>query len=457
MGAMTTLRLGDAATKIGSGATPRGGDKVYQDSGVALIRSQNVYNDGFHQDGLAFISERHAEELSNVEVEAGDVLLNITGDSVARVCQVRDDILPARVNQHVAIIRPSPELLNARFLRYVLSSPRMQSHLHALASAGATRSALTKAMIQQLEIPRFSLGDQQAIADVLGALDDKIELNRRMNETLEAIARANFKSWFVDFDPVHAKAAGRQPFGMNAETAALFPNSFEDSAIGKIPKNWHVIKIGELFELAVGGDWGQEEPSDSYSVPVAVIRGTDFSNLRSCQDDEVPRRFVQASKYEKRRLQQFDVLVEISGGSPEQPTGRSLLVTEGVLKRLGGNVIPASFCRLIRSKSEHHAYFLALYLAHLYDDGGTWAYQNQSTGISNFQFTYFSNTESLPFPISDEIVEAFGDEVRPFFKKIDQNQTETVCLKAIRDALLPKLVSGEIRIKDAERTVKSKL
>src|SRR5271165_2310214 len=110
-----------------------------------------------------------------------DVLLNITGDSVARCCQVTKDILPARVNQHVAIIRPRPDELDARFLRYVLVSPSMQSHLLALASAGATRNALTKAMIESLEVPAPALPVQKAIAHILGTLDDKIELNRRMN------------------------------------------------------------------------------------------------------------------------------------------------------------------------------------------------------------------------------------------------------------------------------------
>src|SRR5438132_14320480 len=140
------IRLGDVCTKIGSGATPLGGASVYLDAGeVALIRSQNVYNDGFHHNGLTYITTEHAEELSNVEVRRGDVLLNITGDSVARCCQVDPAILPARVNQHVAIVRPDPDKLNPRFLRYSLVSPAMQQRLLSWAASGGTRNALTKA------------------------------------------------------------------------------------------------------------------------------------------------------------------------------------------------------------------------------------------------------------------------------------------------------------------------
>ena len=152
-GEWAPIRLGDVCTKIGSGATPRGGSDVYlQDGPYTLIRSQNVYNDGFHHDGLAFIDEKHAAELENVEVLEGDVLLNITGDSVARACQVDPSVLPARVNQHVAIIRPDPSQLAPRFLRYVLVSPEMQAKLLSWAGSGGTRNALTKGMIESFDV-----------------------------------------------------------------------------------------------------------------------------------------------------------------------------------------------------------------------------------------------------------------------------------------------------------------
>jgi len=242
-------RLGDCVLKIGSGATPRGGQEVYRSSGISLIRSQNIHTGRFEFDGLAFIDEREAKRLNNVEVKAGDVLLNITGDSVARVCQAPAEVLPARVNQHVAIIRPNPDHLHADFLRYFLLSPVMQSYMLMLAGAGATRNALTKGMIEEFRIPALEVNEQRAIARILGALDNKIELNRRTNAALEATARALFQSWFVDFDPVRAKAEGGQPDGMDAETAALFPDSFEDSALGALPSGWRVGTVGDEFKL----------------------------------------------------------------------------------------------------------------------------------------------------------------------------------------------------------------
>ena len=250
--------------KIGSGATPRGGSSVYLEEGeITLIRSQNVYNDGFKRDGLVFITEEAAEKLKNVIVEENDILLNITGDSVARVCMVDKQVLPARVNQHVSIIRPKESSFNPLYLRYQLVSPHVQQLLLNYASAGATRHALTKSMIENLGIPKPDLDTQNNIAHILGSLDDKIELNSQMNETLEAMAQALFKSWFVDFDPVidNALAAGNaipdelleraeQRKGIekkdNSDIQILFPDEFEfTEEMGWIPKGWELISFGE--------------------------------------------------------------------------------------------------------------------------------------------------------------------------------------------------------------------
>lgn len=225
-----TLVLGHVCSKIGSGATPKGGKEVYLASGpFALIRSQNVLNSGFSKNGLAYISEGQAKVLDGVAIEPGDVLLNITGDSVARVCQVPNSTLPARVNQHVAIIRPRPAFLDPSFLRYFLVSPEQQTLLLTLASSGATRNALTKGMIEQIEVPAVPIEDQKQIAHILASLDDRIEHNRTLTDNLEAIARRLFKAWFVDFDPVRAKATGEKPAGLADDLVALFPDRLVDS------------------------------------------------------------------------------------------------------------------------------------------------------------------------------------------------------------------------------------
>lgn len=142
--------LGQICTKIGSGATPRGGKEAYKDFGISLIRSQNVLDFKFSSDGLAFIDETQAEKLNNVEVLENDILLNITGDSVARACKVDKQFLPARVNQHVAIIRPDKSKADADYILYFMQMKKQ--FLLQISASGGTRNALTKKMIEDLEI-----------------------------------------------------------------------------------------------------------------------------------------------------------------------------------------------------------------------------------------------------------------------------------------------------------------
>ena len=188
-------KLGGITSKIGSGATPKGGKESYLGGNIALIRSQNILDFAFTNSGLVYINKDQASKLNNVEVKENDILLNITGDSVARVCIVPQKILPARVNQHVAIIRGN-DIVDNRYLLYYLQY--IKPYLLSLSQGGATRNALTKKMLEDLDIKVPSKNVQNIIISVLSSLDDKIELNRRINENLEQQAQALFKSWFVD-------------------------------------------------------------------------------------------------------------------------------------------------------------------------------------------------------------------------------------------------------------------
>ncbi len=178
------MRMKDVCSKIGSGATPRGGKEAYKECGITLIRSQNVLDYSFSPDGLAFIDEKQAKALDNVTVQSGDVLLNITGDSVARACIVDDEFLPARVNQHVAIVRGIPSLILQSYILYFLQMKK--AFLLQAASGGATRNALTKAMIEEMEIPVPTIDKQQQIVSALDAIQEKISVNKRINDNLAA-------------------------------------------------------------------------------------------------------------------------------------------------------------------------------------------------------------------------------------------------------------------------------
>jgi type I restriction enzyme, S subunit len=175
------VRLGDQTTKMGSGATPAGGDAAYKDSGISLIRSLNVRDGTFTCKDLAHIDDQQAAKLANVQVAENDVLLNITGASVARVCRAPRSVLPARVNQHVMIIRPKPSL-NSVFLERLLLSPDMKRHLLQLSGAGATREAITKAQAEDLQFPYPPLALQKDFASRIQAIES-LKVRHRVQQT----------------------------------------------------------------------------------------------------------------------------------------------------------------------------------------------------------------------------------------------------------------------------------
>ena len=183
------MKLGDICNKIGSGATPRGGKESYKDSGTPIIRSQNVLDWSFSSDGLAYLDDEQACALSNVEVKPRDVLLNITGDSVARACIVPNEFTPARVNQHVSILRTNSRSNPVFLLAWLQANKPL---LLSLASSGATRNALTKMMLEKLDINLPPIDVQERIAGIVLSIQSKIEANTKLNgylaEQCEGIA-----------------------------------------------------------------------------------------------------------------------------------------------------------------------------------------------------------------------------------------------------------------------------
>ena len=430
------VTLGDVCTKIGSGATPRGGKDVYLEDGpYTLIRSQNVYNAGFTRDGLAFISNEHAESLNNVEVLPDDVLLNITGDSVARVCQVDPLVLPARVNQHVAIIRPDPDKLDALYLRYYLATPETQAMLLSWAGSGGTRNALTKQMIESFEVRApVDISEQRAIAHVLGTLDDKIEMNRRMNETLEEMARALFKSWFVDFDPVRAKIEGRwrhgESFpGLPAEHYDLFPDQLVDSELGEIPEGWEVKTLGELCD---NPQYGYTQSAKDEPIGPKFLRITDINKKAWIDWGSVPYCEITEEDFNKYRLKKGDVLI-----------ARMADPGHGCMIEDEQNAVFASYLIRFRPSYGRYVRFLQYWLR-------SYNYWELVRGRGAGTTRISLNARVLSgFPLlvpTDSLLGAFGEQISVLRSRIVANANESLALTAQRDALLPKLVSGEVRV-----------
>lgn len=423
------------------------GTRFFVEQGVPVIRGNNLSLDmtTFIDDGYVFITEEKAKELSNCQAIPGDIIFTAAG-SIGQVGLIPQN---ARFKKYIISnkqirARLNDAIADRKFIYYWLSSSIMVNFIQQH-NTGSSVPLINLSIVRQLPVPLPPLDEQRAIAHILGSLDDKIEANRRQNETLEATARALFQSWFVDFDPVHAKARGEAPAGMDAAIAALFPSDFEDSALGMIPRGWRVGVLDDLTELMIGGDWGKSEPTNKETEAIYCIRGADIPSLQSGALGQMPVRYVNESSLKKRSLRDGDIVVEISGGSPTQQTGRTVLVTKGLLSRLDLPLSYSNFCRLIRTKSNISSKYVYLWFNWLYATDLFFQYESGTTGIKNLALTIFSESHPIVIPPTD-IMARFEDTVGMLFDKQQTNGAESRTLAETRDALLPRLVSGALRV-----------
>jgi type I restriction enzyme S subunit len=280
--------------------------------------------------------------------------------------------------------------------------------------------------------------EQRSIAHILGALDDKIELNRRMNETLEAIAQAIFKSWFVDFEPVRAKMAGRDP-GLPKHIADLFPDRLVELELGEIPEGWMVKSLGDVSEKP---QYGYTASANDELVGPKFLRITDINKRPWTEWASVPHCEIAHQDIQKYRLHQGDILV-----ARMADPGHGVMIEEDV------EAVFASYLIRFRPVDLHYCRFLQYWLrSEAYWDlvgargAGTTRVSLNANVLSGFH---------MAFPPTS-VADAFRSQINPLRARVVANVTETETLSTLRDALLPKLISGEIRVRDAERFLKER-
>ena len=272
-----TRPLRDCATWY-SGGTPNKSTPGFWNGSIPWISAKSL-NTFFVQDSEDRVTDEGARNGTRL-VPTDSILFVVRGMSLKSEFRMGIARRPVTFNQDLKALVAANDIVPA-YLAYAIRAKTTEI-LGMVGEAGHGTGVLPTDRIQALEVRTPPLPEQRAIAHILGTLDDKIELNRRTNETLEAMARALFKSWFVDFDPVHAKKAGRKPEGMDAETAALFPDDFEDSEMGKIPRGWRVAPVTTMQDggkyACTAGPFGSNLTSRDYvDFGIPVIRGGNLS------------------------------------------------------------------------------------------------------------------------------------------------------------------------------------
>ena len=335
-------------------------------------------------------------------------------------------------NQRIGLVEITSPGLDKRYLYYLLTSAPYRAEILASAT-GTTVKHTSPSRIEAFRFDLPSIAGQREISSALGALDDKIELNRKMSETLEAMARALFKSWFVDFDPVCAKAEGRDP-GLPAEIAAFFPDSFEESELGKIPKGWrieHVGSIANVNRLTISPTAYPDETFYHYSLPAFDDRRFPSRQTGSeIQSNKflVPRDSVLLSRLNPRTPRVW--MPEVDG------VLRSICSTEFAV--MTPNIFSRELLYCLFLSSNFCGFFATMV-----------------TGTSgSHQRVKPDSLAKMPVVSSpNSVAERFTDFAGPILSRAQHCLNESQILATLRDTLLPKLISGEIRVTDAERIV----
>ena len=327
------------------------------------------------------------------------------------------------------VIRGRPSITDNTFSYYLTRSDIVRSYAISQMTGTSGRQRVPTESLNYLIVKIPPIDIQRAIAHILGTIDDKIEINRQMNQTLEAMAKAIFKSWFVDFDPVRAKAEGRKPYGMDEEKATLFPSEFEDSEMGEIPKGWKVGNILETADLLSGGTPKTSVP-EYWNGGIPWVSARDVSNVHGS--------FLLKTE---RTISQTGMENSNAKLLPERTTIITARGTVGVFCMLSQEMTMNQTNYGLKAKNGFGDYFIFFSLGAMIEHLKQQAY---GTIFDTITTQTFRNTQTI-LP-SSFIIILFEDIVKPLMISVLNNNRQSHTLTIIRDTLLPKLISGQIRV-----------
>lgn len=348
-------------------------------------------------------------------LQPGDVLINSTGTGTAgRVAQLYDVPTPTTIDGHMILLRPTEEI-DSIYYGYAVKA--FQPKIETLAEGSTGQTEINRKRLQEEIVISFpkEKETQERIARFLLNIDEKIKVNDKINKNLEQQAQGIFKEWFID----------------NPEN-----------------NEWPTGTFSELIKSTLNGDWGKEAPTGNNTEKVYCIRGADIPEVKAGNKGKMPTRYILPKNFATKQLTAGDIVVEISGGSPTQSTGRCTAITQSLLDRYDSGMVCTNFCKAMKPK-EGYSLFIYYYWQYLYDKGVFFSYENGTTGIKNLDFSGFIETEPILIPPVDKVI-AFDDYCKSIFNQIFANGKQNEHLAVLRDTLLPKLMSGELDVSNVD-------
>lgn len=419
---------------IGEIASVRSGyafkSSEWVESGVPVVKIANVKSGRLAMDKCSFVSVKSADNAAEFSLDVGDICISMTG-YVGEVAVVQSNDIPAVLNQRVGkFFLHDRNKVDPRYFYFAVTMPEIRREFEAL-GYGSAQPNVSPKLIQNVKISLPPFDIQKSISDLLGSLDDKIDLNRRTNQTLEIAARALFQEWFVDFGPVRAKAEGCQPGGLSTEMAALFPDLLDEE--GK-PEGWMFTSFAETVEI-IGGGTPKTSVSSYWNGDIPWFSVVDAPNTSDIWVMNTEKTITE------RGLADCSSRLLLPGTTIISARG-----TVGRVALVGKPMAMNQSCYGLTGKSDTHGSYTYLMTRSLVDRLRNNAHGSVFDTITRETFSGISVMHPPKATIS-----AFESLVQTLFERTRKNLLENTVLTELRDLLLPKLMSGEIRVKDADR------
>ena len=374
----------------------------------------------------------NSKEIEKFTIKKGQVAFtkdSETRDDIGIPTYIADDFDGVLLGYHCALITPDETKLCGKYLNAFMHSTYIQKYFELNATGSGMRYTLSVDTLESMPLLLPSLEEQKRIGEIFSAIDKKISINHAINQNLEALAKQLYDYWFVQFDFPNEEGKPYKSSGGKMR--------YCDELQIMIPDDWNVCRLSEFVSKNNTGDWGADNPSEN-SIEVGCIRGADIIKLNN-----LPIRYIKSSNSAKL-LSEWDVVIEVSGGSPVQATGRSAFITPGVIERNGGKITCSNFCHAFSFKDyKESAYFFYIWRM-FYDNDIMFNYEGKTSGIKNFMTETFLANRWVKAP--KELVYKFFDAIKGVYAKIDANITENNDLIKQRDELLPLLMNGQVSL-----------
>lgn len=394
-----------------SGGTPSKKRDDYWGGTIPWISAKTLKTENIDTSDL-FITEEGLKVGSKIAPK-GSILLLTRGSGLFNgipIARVEKDVA---FNQDIKCLDSYGEVENEFIFYWLLSQKDYLMAKVGVTGIGAGKFDLD--FLQKLMVPIPSERERKRIVGFASSISEKIRCNAAVNDNLEQQAQAIFKEWFIE----------------NPEN-----------------NEWSTGTFSELIKTTLNGDWGKEAPTGNNTEKVYCIRGADIPEVKAGNKGKMPTRYILPKNFVKKQLTAGDIVVEISGGSPTQSTGRCTAITQSLLDRYDSGMVCTNFCKAIKPK-EGYSLFIYYYWQYLYGKGIFFSYENGTTGIKNLDFSGFIETETILIPPVDKVI-AFDDYCKSIFNQIFANGKQNEHLAVLRDTLLPKLMSGELDVSDID-------